>query len=155
MAKPKIPVAVKSNSLEFSNRVLQSVIETVNNLIKDKVAFSSTNGYRLLTLATSCENAFKPAARLLDEYAKDAQEKMNEIVKPFDGDNDKFEKSVDAQNAIRELNNEYVNKVNELLDITVGVDFAPITIDIFRNNKGEDIDLPLGVIHTFTPFFKS
>lgn len=138
----------------FTNRVLQSVIETVNNLIANKVPFGANNGHKIVTLATACQNAFAPAARLLEEYSKDAQERIKVIVEPFGEDSAALEADASAKKAIEALNSEYVAKVNELMAIEVPVDYKPITMDVFRTSDGKQVDLDLGTIVTFNNFIK-
>ncbi len=138
----------------FTNRVLQSVIETVNTLIANKVPFGANNGHKIVTLATACQNAFAPAARLLEEYSKDAQERVKAITEPFGEDVEAFKADVAANKAVNALSDEYVAKVNELMAIEVPVDYKPITMDVFRTAKGEQVDLDLGTIVTFNNFIK-
>lgn len=160
MAKRPQPKAAQSapkntNSKTMTNRQLQAVIEAVNNLIVGKVALATQNAFALMTLGISVETAFKPAASLIEEYEKEIQAKINAISDRLKAEDENLtELDEETKKEIREIEAAHQSKMKELMNIEVDVEFVPITMNIFKNREGKEIDMELGSVHAFLPFMK-
>lgn len=137
-----------------TNRKLQAAIQVFNKFVADETEFAGDNGYHIAVLAIALEDAFRPAARILESYQKEAQSQVAELVKPFDGDQEKFNSDSVAVDTMNELNAEYTAKVERLMDIEVSITAQPITLSMFRLGNGVMVDIPFRSSIALSPFIK-
>lgn len=137
------------------NGQLQALIGAINSMINDKLKFTTRSGLAILNLAQVVEDAFRPAAKMLEQIQKDAQERVGALVDVY-GDNKEVDGKVnpDLQKEVDVINAEFINKTNEVQDVLVNIEFEPLSDSVFNDERGNPLSLGLDVQHALRPFIK-
>ena len=137
---------------QLKNSQLQALINAVNTMMAEKLKLSTKTGWAILNLAQSVEDAFKPAAKMLETLQKDAQATVTSLLEPYENKEEEMKTNDELKGKIEELNADFIRKSTEVYDLVVDVDFDPISKDVFVDERNNPISLGLDVQHAFRPF---
>lgn len=143
----------QKSTKELRNNQLQAFIAAVNGLIADKKSLSPTSGWVILDLAQTVEDAFRPAAKLIEQYQKDAQARISEILEPYE-DKSLAINDTSVKAEVDALNEEFVKKATEIYELAVSIEFQPLPKNIFVDERNNPVALGLDVQHAFRPFMQ-
>lgn len=157
---PKAPVVAKS--LAITNRQLQAAIESINKLIEARSLFGTQNAFAIARIAVSIEAAYKPAANLIDGFRKETQESIQKVAEEFKKNNPEIGEEdeinlnsyPEIQKQVNKISSEFNTRIEELLNLEVEIDYVPLSLNVFKDKNGKDVDMDLGTTISLLPFMK-
>ena len=100
-------------------------------IVKDNTKLSTTTAYRLGRLSDYCRAVVRTFEKTKEKERKEAALKINDLKKGYDKADEEQKKLVDEQ--VRDINNAFVEKINELAEQEEQISVPEFKLEDFEN----------------------